>query len=114
MDKIAMFIDMLQDMHEGQKVTNDEALGQKIVSFMGINFVFDYDGNPIKITTDEPNSAKEIKHKEWVKGELEQAVKTHRDLCLKFPEKGSMVDRASYVALGRIEALEKVLKEMEK
>lgn len=53
-------------------------------------------------------------YKEWVETELAKATKTHKDLCMRFPERGDMVDRASYVALGRIEALEKMLKEMEK
>lgn len=52
--------------------------------------------------------------KNMVQKELSEAVETHKKLCALCPEVGSMFDKASYIALGRIEALEKVLKEMEK
>lgn len=50
-----------------------------------------------------------MKSKEWVKNELKRMSEHHKKLVSLMPEKGSMFDKATYIALGRISALEEIL-----
>ena len=49
-------------------------------------------------------------NEEQVKAELKRMSEHHKKLCSLNPPRGSMFDKASYIALGRIGALEDVLK----
>ena len=100
-------IDMLLAIREPMTKCESQDGETGSLGFRGLEFVFDYNGDLIMIKglAEGSDDIKAI-----IKEKLEEASNNHKELCGMLPEKGSMVDKASYIALGSISALEDLLK----